>query len=73
MDFVFSPLDRRYKESIPEILSEEASFSFQVQVEAEWLKVLRDEKICPDFDDHTLDSTLLDVSFARVEEIEKRT
>jgi len=73
MDFVFSPLDRRYRELIPGVLSEEASFSFQVQVESEWLKVLRDEGICPDFDDRVLDSTLLDVSFARVEEIEKRT
>ena len=73
MDFAFSPLDRRYRESIPEILSEEASFSFQVQVEAEWLKTLRDEGICPHFEDHVLDTTLLDISFARVEEIEKRT
>ncbi|MEZ4814253.1 MAG: lyase family protein [Bdellovibrionota bacterium] len=73
MDFAFSPLDRRYREMIPAVLSEEASFSFQVQVEAEWLKTLRDEGICPDFEDKTLDSTLLDVSFARVEEIEKRT
>ena len=73
MDFVFSPLDRRYKNSIPEILSEEASFTFQVDVEAEWLKVLRDEGIAPSFEDNELDRMIMSVGFDRVEEIEKRT
>ena len=73
MDFVFSPLDRRYKEALPVILSEEASFSFQIEVEASWLKTLRDEKICPSFEDADLDKILKKVSFQRVEEIEKRT
>ncbi len=73
MDFVFSPLDRRYKDALPQILSEEDSFSFQIEVEACWLKTLRDEKICPPFDDIELDKILKKVSFQRVEEIEKRT
>jgi adenylosuccinate lyase len=73
MDLVFSPLDRRYKESIPVLLSEEASFTFQLDIEAMWLKTLRDEKICPRFEDEELDALLVKVSFSRVEEIEKRT
>ena len=73
MDIVFSPLDRRYKENIPPVLSEESSFSFQLDIEAEWLKTLRDEKICPHFEDSDLARALVNVSFSRVEEIEKRT
>jgi adenylosuccinate lyase len=73
MDFAYSPLDRRYKEALPQILSEEASFSFQIEIEGCWLKTLRDEKICPSFEDNTLDKILSSVSFHRVEEIEKRT
>lgn len=73
MDFAYSPLDRRYKEALPQILSEEASFSFQIEVEGNWLKTLRDEKICPSFEDKDLDKILSKVSFQRVEEIEKRT
>lgn len=70
----FSPLDTRYKETLPESLSEEAWVLAQVDVEREWLlelhqRGLLQEEISAD----ELNEAFEGITFEEISEIEKTT
>jgi adenylosuccinate lyase len=70
----FSPLDTRYKESLPESLSEEAWVLAQVDVEREWLLELQKRGLCKEpVDSAELNKIFEGITFEEVSEIEKTT
>ncbi len=72
--FHFSPLDTRYKESLPEALSEEAWLLAQISVEREWLLELQARGIIKEkLTREAFDKIFSGVSAEEIAEIEKTT
>ncbi len=72
-EMLFSPWDTRYRKDLPISLSEEAVLKAQVDVEAAWIQVLIDEKLCPDISDRDLETIWRGLDSAEIEAIEKTT
>ena len=72
--FHFSPLDTRYKETLPEALSEEAWLLAQIEVEREWLLELQERKIVSEkMSRSDFDKACDSITAEEIAEIEKTT
>ncbi|MEO5666959.1 MAG: lyase family protein [Bdellovibrionota bacterium] len=71
---MFSPLDTRYLETLPETLSEEFMLKAQVKVETVWLLELKARGFLKEtFTEEVLDAALKDISQDEITEIERTT
>lgn len=73
-EIVFSPLDARYKSKLPERLSEQASTSYQLEVEKAWLLTLSEAGVFQDkVSEKILEEAASKVTQEQISKIEERT
>lgn len=72
-ELTFSPLDGRYKTTLPWELSEQASLKFQLEVEKAWLLLLCEEGLCPKASVDKINAAFDSVTQEKIDEIEATT